>query len=200
MKLRGPKHRLARRFGVNITGTTSRSLEARLQQPPGMHGAKRRRKLSDYGEQLREKQKVRAMYGAPEGQFRRYFQEATRLPGRPGDNLLRLLELRLDNIVYRLGFARTRPMARQLVNHGHILVNGRRVNIPSYQVHLGDVVQLGAAAQRFTPVMEALAHPSAPIPVWLERLDTSGRVRTLPGPQDFEPHINADLIVAYYSR
>ena len=137
MDVRGPKDRLSRRFGVNLSGSASRSLDPRLSQPPGVHGAKRRRKQSQFGEQLGEKQKVRAIYGVKERQFSRYFEEASRQEGRPGENLMRLLEQRLDNVVYRAGFARTRPMARQLVGHRHITINGHIASIPSMRVQNG---------------------------------------------------------------
>src|SRR6266545_2970051 len=128
---RAPKHKLSRRFGIDIYGTGGTQLQRRLAVPPGARPGGRRRKVSEYGLQLLEKQKVKAIYGVAERQFRRYYAEAVRRPGTPGKNLLQLLERRLDNVVYRLGFARSRPMARQMVGHRHVLVNGKKVNIPS---------------------------------------------------------------------
>src|SRR5690606_18309586 len=135
-----PRHKVSRRFGIDIYGTGGPSLQRRLATPPGGQPRGRRRKLSEYGLQLREKQKAKAIYGIAEAQFRRYYKVAASRPGVTGENLLQLLERRLDNVVYRLGFARTRPMARQLVSHGHVRVNGRHVNIPSYAVRPGDTI------------------------------------------------------------
>lgn len=200
MDVRGPKDRLSRRFGINLSGTASRSLDRRLNQPPGIHGAKRRRKPSQYGEQLMEKQKVRAIYGVKERQFSRYFEEASRVPGRPGENLMKLLELRLDNVVYRAGFARTRPMARQLVNHRHITVNGRKAGIPSIRIKPGDVVALASGSEQITGVVEVLRHPVTMAPSWISREGNSARVVADPGPTDYDAHINTGLIVEFYSR
>lgn len=143
-KITRPKGKLVRRFGINIFDTPKydRLLERR-SDPPGQHGANQaRRKVSDYGQQLLEKQKLRHTYGLLEKQFHRTFQKAQRMPGVTGDNLLALLELRLDNAVFRAGFAASRSQARQMVNHGHFQVNGRKVDIPSYRLQPGDVVQV----------------------------------------------------------
>src|SRR5919206_2547898 len=142
MSVRGPKWKQMRRFGVNLFGTRSPGLAKRLEIPPGQHGRRRARKPSEYALQLREKQKARLTYGANERQFRRAYERASRMPGQTGEQMLSLLERRLDNTIYRLGFAPTRPMARQLVSHGHVRVNGRRVNIPSYEVKPGDTINL----------------------------------------------------------
>jgi small subunit ribosomal protein S4 len=199
MASRRPRWKTMRRFGVNLYGTRSSGLQKRLTQPPGQHGQARRRKASEYATQLREKQKVRFMYGTNERQFRRTFERALRMPGRTGEQMLSLLERRLDNVVYRLGFSPTRPMARQLVSHGHILVNGRRVTIPSYEVKPGDAVALKESSREIPGVVEALTS-SPPPPPWLQRLDEEGLVAGLPGPEDFEPHIEPQRIVEYYSR
>ena len=143
---RGPRHKLSRREGVNLTGKASDSLERRLDVPPG--GGRGHRRTSDYGMRLRAKQRVKREYGLLERAFRRVFDQALRLPGITGHNLLILLERRLDNVVYRLGFARTRPMARQLVTHGHIVVNDEKNTIPSYQVAVGETIMLRQAAGR----------------------------------------------------
>ncbi|MFY9111474.1 MAG: 30S ribosomal protein S4, partial [Desulfomonilia bacterium] len=131
---RGPKHKKSRREGVDLYGTGGESLQRRLQQPPGMHGRKTRRRESEYSRHLREKQKVKRMYGLQEKQFLRFFEKARRKSGETGVALLKLLELRLDNVVFRLGFARTRPQARQFVSHGHVRVDGGRLTVPSFLV------------------------------------------------------------------
>lgn len=177
----------------------------RRPYPPGLHGrqAQFRRKVSDYGLQLRAKQKARRVYGVLERQFRRYFREAERRRGLTGTNLLILLESRLDNVVYRLGFAQSRPQARQLVRHGHFEVNGRKVNIPSYLVQAGDVVAVRSGSRDnvyFKDVALDLEHRS--VPEWLSRDDASmsGRVMSLPERGDIDVSINEQLIVEYYSR
>lgn len=187
-----------RRYGVNIFGTRSPGLEKRLGVPPGQHGRRRRRQPSEYALQLREKQKARLTYGANERQFRRYYDRATRIAGRTGDAMMSLLERRLDNVVYRLGYAPTRPMARQLVSHGHVRVNGQRVTIPSYEVRIGDVLTLGDKAQKIPTIEEAQG--GNPIPEWLQRGGFEGRVVAVPGRNDVEAYIEPQRIVEYYSR
>jgi small subunit ribosomal protein S4 len=198
---RHPRHKVSRRFGVDIYGTGGASLARRLNTPPGGQRAagRRPRRPSEYGLQLREKQKVKGAYGVSESQFRRYFGEAFQLPGVTGHNLLQLLERRLDNVIYRLGFARSRPMARQLVGHGHVLVNGRRVTIPSYRVSPGDRVALTQAAARMPQVEEELASRRA-LPHWLDRTETEGQVRALPTRDDVDLPVDDNLIVAFYAR
>ena len=197
----GPKDKLSRREGYNLFGSTSRSLERRLNVPPGVHGQKRRRKESEYGIQLREKQKVKRIYGVLERQFRRFFDMAGRQRGATGEVLLQLLERRLDNAVYRLGFARTRPMARQLVNHGHVVVNGAKVDIPSYIVKPGDAVQMKTKSTDIVGVQEAVADRGQNLPGWLSRDDALvGRVLRLPERAEVEPGISEQLIVEFYSR
>ncbi|MEJ2732735.1 MAG: 30S ribosomal protein S4 [Anaerolineae bacterium] len=177
----------------------------RRPYPPGLHGrqSQYRRKVSDYGLQLRAKQKARRVYGVLERQFRRYFREAERRRGLTGTNLLVILESRLDNVVYRLGFAASRPQARQLVRHGHFEVNGRKVNIPSYLVQPGDVVGVRTASRSkaiFKEIALDLEHRAAP--EWLSRDDItmSGRVMGQPEREDIDVSINEQLIVEYYSR
>jgi small subunit ribosomal protein S4 len=198
MVRREPRHKVSRRFGVDIYGTGGDALKRRLGTPPGGR-ARRRPRLTDYGVQLKEKQKAKAFYGVSEGQFRRYYEQAARQPGDTGENLLRLLERRLDNVVYRLGAARTRPMARQLVSHRHVQVNGRRVNIPSYLVRPGEVISLTEAASQIPAVVEELA-ANRKVPGWLERNGERGQVQRLPGRADVDLPINEDLILAYYAR
>lgn len=193
-----PKHKVSRRFGIDIYGTGGESLRRRIGTPPG--GAPQRRpRVTDYGIQLKEKQKAKAIYGVSETQFRRYYAQAFRQPGDTGDNLLRLLERRLDNVIYRLSLARSRPMARQLVGHGHVKVNGRRVNIPSYQVRPGEVVTLTDAAAQIPGVIEEL-EANRRVPEWLDRAEHSARVIRLPGREDVDLPINEELIVAFYAR
>jgi len=169
---------------------------------PGQHGQSRR-KASEYGIQLREKQKARRIYGILEKQFRNYFEKAERQKGVTGENLLRLLELRLDNVVYRLGFANSRVEARQLVRHGHFTVNGRRVNIPSYLVRVGDqiaVKESSKKAPKFEEISELAAHKT--VPAWLEMDKEAlvGKVIALPEREDIDVPIQEHLIVELYSR
>jgi small subunit ribosomal protein S4 len=177
----------------------------RRNYPPGEHGrqAQYRRKVSDYGLQLRAKQKARRVYGVFERQFRRYFREAERRRGLTGTNLLVLLESRLDNVVYRLGFAMSRAQARQWVRHGHIEVNGRKVNIPSYLVQQGDVVAVRPKSRQstaFREISQDLEHRA--VPAWLSRDDElmTGRVLALPDHKDLDVTLDEHLIVEYYSR
>ena len=170
--------------------------------PPGQHG-QRRPKHSDYGVQLREKQKARRIYGLLEKQFHNYFEKADRMKGKTGDNLLILLERRLDNVVFKLGFAVTRRESRQLVRHGHFLVAGRRVNIPSYLVRPGDVVQIRERSRKILSVNEALdAVVRKGIPTWLEleRENFRGSVKALPSRADITEPIQEQLIVELYSK
>ncbi len=186
----GPKNRLSRREGVDLFGKGNKL--RRSTQVPGQHGAKRVRKVSDYGKQLREKQKVRRMYGIMERQFRRLLTEASRLEGNTGENLLRLLEMRLDNVVYRLGLVPTRNMARQVVGHGHVKINNKKLNIPSYQVKIGDEVSLSESLVR--------ARENLSVPTWLDRQGIIGRVVSKPGRLDTVESVSEQLIVEFYSR
>jgi small subunit ribosomal protein S4 len=195
-----PRDKISRRFGVDIYGTGGASLQRRLDTPPGGR-RNRRRKPSQYAIQLDEKQKVRAMYGVEERQFRRYFEQAGRRVGPHGANLLTLLERRLDNFVYRLGFARSRPMARQLVSHGHIRVDGQRVNVPSFSVEQGQTISVAPGATDIPALVEELGS-GRPLPAWLERVEPgpAGRVVRLPEREDIELPIDERLIVGYYAR
>lgn len=195
----GPKHRLARREGVNLLDKTSASLLRRLNIPPGVHGAKRRRKLSEFGLQLREKQKAKVTYGLLEHQFKRLVKDVQRKKGETGELLLAMLETRLDNIVYRLGFARSRFAARQLVSHGHVFVNGKRVSIPSYHVQPDDVVSLATKMQHNPHVVKVLEEKKETLP-FVVRKGTSGKVLRLPKREDVELLFDTQLIIEYYSR
>lgn len=202
----GPKCKLSRREGTDLmlkSGVRALDSKCKIDTPPGVHGASRKGKLSDYGTQLREKQKVRRIYGVLERQFRNYFKEASRLKGSTGERLLQLLEQRLDNVVYRSGFAATRAEARQLVSHRSILLNGRVVNFPSCQVHPGDVVEVREKAKgqlRIKAAMELSGQREKP--TWIE-IDESKLVATfkaVPERSDLSADINENLIVELYSK
>jgi small subunit ribosomal protein S4 len=182
---------------------TDKCAVSRRPKPPGQHGDKRT-KLSEFGIRLREKQKVRRIYGVIEQQFSRYFEQADREKGRTGVNLLGLLERRLDNTLMRMGFAASRSEGRQVVLHKHVLVNGHRVNVPSYQIHVGDVVTIRESARAQKRIEAAIAGAeSRPIVSWLEvnRKEFTGKVIGLPVREELnEPSIHEQYIVEYYSR
>lgn len=201
----GPKCKLARREGTDLflkSGVRALESKCKAEAIPGQHGARRGR-LSDYGVQLREKQKVRRIYGVLEKQFRNYYSEAARLKGATGENLLQLLESRLDNVVYRMGFGATRAEARQMVSHKAILVNGTVVNIPSYQVKAGDVVSVREKAKKQLRVQSALALAAQRgEPEWID-VDSDkleGVFKSMPDRQDLSSEINENLIVELYSK
>ena len=196
----GPRTKVSRRARQLLDETKARYFDRR-PYPPGEHGRGRIRE-SQYQIQLREKQKVRHIYGVLEKQFRRYYKEANRQAGVTGTNLLRLLESRLDNVVYRSGFARTRPQARQLVNHSHFEVNGRKVNIPSYQVKPGDVITLRQRSEELFPVQQAVDTVDRPAVEWLD-VDAGARrvtVITLPSREQIDTDIQEQLVVELYSK
>ncbi|MBN1957570.1 MAG: 30S ribosomal protein S4 [Desulfuromonadales bacterium] len=204
-KFTGPKGKLVRRFGSNIFDSPKydRLLE-RKNHPPGQHGDKQqRRKLSDYGLQLLEKQKLKSCYGLLEKQFRRTFDRASQQKGITGDNLLRLLETRLDNTVFRAGFGTTRMQARQLINHGHLQVNGRRVTIPSFQVKSGDVVSVrNTEKSRQLVAKNILSSPRFQQPNWVEVSSEKQQfaVQRLPARDEINVDINEQLIIELYSK
>jgi small subunit ribosomal protein S4 len=200
----GPKARVSRRLGVNIFGTAgeTKALDKR-PYPPGEHGRTRRRSQnSEYLTQLQEKQKARFSYGITERQFRNIYAEASRQKGVTGETLLRLLECRLDNLVYRSGWAATRPQARQFVGHGHINVNGRRVDIPSFRVRVGDVIELREKAREMTTVRWNLDVLDRAAPAWLEAGDDGQQVtvRELPVRDQIDIPVREQLIVELYSK
>lgn len=175
----------------------------RRAYPPGQHGQRRGGKLSDYQLQLREKQKVKRMYGLLENQFRRYYQLAERHKGITGTNLLLLLECRLDNVLYRMGFASSRDQARQIVRHNHVLVNGRRVNIPSFQVKVGSVVEIQEKKRKVPIILEAMETVARRgIPNWMEvdKEKFRGTLKALPNREDLTMPIQESLIVEFYSK
>ncbi len=201
----GPTCKLSRREGTDLflkSGVRALDSKCKPESVPGQHGARRGR-LSDYGVQLREKQKVRRMYGLLEKQFHSYYKEAARLKGATGENLLQLLESRLDNVVYRMGFGSTRAESRQLVAHKAILVNGKAVNIPSYQVQPGDVISVREKAKKQLRVQSALALAGQRgEPEWMEvsveKLE--GTFKAAPERQELSSEINENLIVELYSK
>lgn len=201
----GPKCKLSRREGTDLflkSGIRSLEDKCKAETQPGQHG-QRRGRLSDYGVQLREKQKVRRMYGVLEKQFRGYYQEAARQKGATGENLLQLLESRLDNVVYRIGFGSTRAEARQLVSHKAILVNGETVNIASYQVAEGDVISIREKAKQQLRIKSALEQSANRAPVeWIDvnsdKLE--GQFKHKPERSELPPEINESLIVELYSK
>ena len=195
----GPMYRKSRRFGFSVL-ETGKEL-AKKSTIPGQHGASRGKKLSNYGTQLQEKQKVRFMYGVNEKQFRRTFEEAGKMKGVHGENFLRLLESRLDNMVYRLGFATTRKGARQLVNHGHITVNGKKVDIPSYRVKVGDVIAVKEQSVNHPAIKAALEATHNRVEfVTFDENKLSGTYVRLPERSELNPEINESLIVEFYNR
>ncbi|MBE0479753.1 MAG: 30S ribosomal protein S4 [Dehalococcoidia bacterium] len=203
----GPVCRICRRHGEKmfhkgVKCFTPKCPVVKRHTPPGQHGVSRR-KVSDYSMQLREKQKARYIYGVLESQFRKHFAEAERRPGLSGENLLQILEMRLDNVVYRLGFAESRRQARQFVRHGHITVNGRVTNIPSYLVQVGQVITWKEESRK-SPVYEAVLQniASKVIPGWLslDQTTLTGEVLRAPSREEIEAAIDERLIVAYYAR
>jgi small subunit ribosomal protein S4 len=193
----GPKDRLSRREGFDLFGKGAKL--TRLSVPPGLHGPKGLRKPSQYGSQLREKQKVKRMYGIFEKQFKKYVTIALKSRGNTGEKLLMLLEKRLDNVIYRLGFSPTRSSARQLVSHKHVLVNGKKVNIPSYQVRKGDVVSMDKKASEIPAVKKSIQDDKK-IPGWLKRKALAGMIERNPKIDDISEPISTQDIVEFYSR
>ena len=203
----GPTCKLARREGADLSlKSPARALDSKckFEQKPGQHGASKKARLSDYAVQLREKQKVKRIYGLLERQFRNVYAKAANQKGNTGENLLRILEARLDNIVYRMGFAVTRAQARQLVSHKAVTVNGKCVNLPSYQVKAGDEVAIAERAKNQLRVQEAvtLSQEMDLVPTWIE-VDSKkmlGNVKALPERSDLPSDINENLIVELYSK
>ena len=202
----GPKCKLSRRLGTDLSlKGRGRSLESKCQldKPPGQHGDKKNRRQSDYATQLFEKQKLRYIYGLLERQFRNYYTEAARRKGATGENLLQLLECRLDNVVYRMGFGATRAEARQLVSHRAIAVNGAIVNVPSFQVSPADVVAIRERAKKQTRIQDSLAvAEQVGFPEWLD-VDTKkmqGIFKNVPERSDLPADINESLVVELYSK
>jgi small subunit ribosomal protein S4 len=204
----GPVCRLCRREGTKLflKGTKCLSDRCPIEKrnfPPGMHGKDRKAKIVGYGLQLHEKQKAKRMYFTLEGQFREYYEKANRATGVTGELLIQQLERRLDNVAYRLGFAISRRQARQVVRHGHVTVNGKKVNIPSYQVQVGDEIAIRDSAKKLLIVEQGAQYAAQnPVPAWLEaNFETfTGRVLSLPKRKDVNLPINEQLIVELYSK
>ena len=202
----GPKAKLSRREGTDLfLKSARRSIadKSKFDTKPGQHGRTSGQRTSDYGLQLREKQKVKRMYGVLEKQFRNYYTEASRLAGKTGENLLVLLETRLDNVIYRAGFAKSRDMARQIVRHGHILVNGRKVDIPSFHVSQFDIIDVRTKSQDLTPFIVASAEfGEKSVPAWLEVVPSSMRiiVHGQPTRAIIDTQVQEQLIVELYSK
>ncbi|MBI1386880.1 MAG: 30S ribosomal protein S4 [bacterium] len=204
----GPVCKLCRAEGLKLFLKGKKCLSAkcpisRRNYPPGQHGQRRAGKKSDYGLQLREKQKAKRTYGVLERQFRRYYQEASRMRGVTGENLLHLLERRLDNVIFRLGFAASRSQARQLIRHNHVLVNGKRVNIPSFLVKVGQNLEIKESSRNVPGVMEAVSlRKSTGAFAWLERDDKNftGRLTRLPTVDEIALPVKEQMIVELYSK
>ena len=201
----GPKLKLSRREGTDLflkSGVRAIDSKCKLETAPGQHGARKPR-LSEYGTQLREKQKVRRIYGVLEKQFRNYYKDAARLKGNTGENLLQLLETRLDNVVYRMGFGATRAESRQLVSHKSIMVNGRVVNIPSFKVSANDVVSIREKSRtqaRIKAALEVAAQREKPTWVEVDSAKMEGAFKRVPERSDLSAEINEQLIVELYSK
>ena len=204
----GPVCKLCRREGMKLFLKGERCFTPkcaidRRNQPPGQHGQRRRGKVSDFGLQLREKQKARRTYGVLEKQFRRHFAMAENRPGVTGENLIQVLETRLDNVVYRLGIADSRPQARQLVNHGHFIVNGHKTDIPSYICKPGDVISVRPdhlGDEYFKTALLGIARKDVPAWLTLDPRALVGKVISMPARADLEVNLNEQLIVEFYSR
>ena len=203
----GPACRLCRREKVKLflKGARCETPKCAIERrpfPPGDHGRDRMRQGSEYQTQLREKQKARRIYGVLERQFRNMYEEANRQAGITGENLLRMLELRLDNVTYRAMFGTSRTQSRQLVSHGHVLVNGKRVTIPSYRLRIGDVVSLAPKARDLITIRQNLDTIDRPIPGWLESEDSGNavKVRALPEREQIDTQVREQLIVELYSK
>jgi small subunit ribosomal protein S4 len=195
----GPKHKLARREGVNLLEKNSASLLRRLNVPPGVHGKKGKRRPSEFGQQLREKQKAKVTYGLLEKQFRKVVDLASKQQGDTGELLLSLLERRLDNVVYRLGMTKSRMMSRQFVGHGHVLVNGKKMTIPSYTVQVGDVITLDEKIQKNPDVIKVLEEDKETMG-FLEKKGPAGKMVRLPVADDIQVPFSTRQIIEYYSR
>ena len=195
----GPKRRLSRREGFALFAKDAKALEKKGAVPPGQHGIGRRRRISEYGVQLREKQKAKRIFGLLEKQFKRYFEQASKVKGATGLALLQVLETRLDNVVYRLGFAKSRDGARQLVSHGHIKVDDKKVAIPSYQVGINQTIAISDKLRDNTQIKKSLEE-SETLPEWLEKRATVGKGLRNPAREEMEQSIDEQLIVEFYSR
>jgi len=200
-KYTGPKNRLSRREGVNLQDKTSGSLARRLTVPPGVHGPKGGRgKHSEYSLQLREKQKAKRIYGLLEKQFKKYFESSSKVAGKTGEVLLQTLERRLDNSLYRLGLVPSRLMGRQLVSHGHVFIDGKKVNIPSYLLKIDQVISLSPKAVEMPAVKKLLEAEEVKVPDYFEKKAAVGRLLKIPTRDEIPTEVNEQLIIEFYSR
>ena len=194
----GPKDRLSRREGFDLFGKGAKL--TRLTVPPGVHGPRGTRRSSQYSKQLREKQKVKRLYGVLEKQFRKYVDLALKSKGNTGEVLLSYLERRLDNVIFRLGFAATRPAARQLISHKHIIIDGKKVNIPSYLVRPGETIMMTSVAMSIPSIKRLLDEEDFQVPSWLRRKAAAGKIVSIPKKDDITEPISGQDIVEFYSR
>jgi small subunit ribosomal protein S4 len=195
----GPKHKLARREGINLLEKSSNSLMRRLNVPPGVHGKKGKRRASEFGTQLREKQKAKVTYGILERQFKQMVQAVSAQKGDTEELLLSSLERRLDNIVYRLGLSKSRMMARQIVVHGHVLVNNKKMTIPSYTVKEGDLITLSSTILKNPDIAKLMEEKTELLP-FLEKKGPVGKLKRMPTASDIMPPFSTRQIIEYYSR
>ncbi len=204
MKYTGPKARLCRREGINLFGSEKyQKIMGRRPGIPGIHGGKRLGKMTEYAKQLREKQKAKRMFGLSEKQFRRTFDRASAMSGVAGSNLLQLLERRLDNVLYRSGFAMTRMQSRQFVSHGLFMLNGRRIDIPSVQIRVGDVIEIRSKSKTspvFKKNLEELSNVDTPTWLKVDAKKLQVEIVDLPAAQHFEQAVESQMIVEFYSR
>lgn len=206
MRYRGPRNRIARRvatdLGFKTIGTKAHaSLLKKLNVPPGQHGARSRRKISDYGKQIQEKQKIKYTFGVTERQMKNYLRKALKKTGNTSLYLSQFLEQRLDNIIYKLGFVPTRMAARQLITHGHIKVGDRIVDVPSYQVKIGNIISFTKEKTTTIPYIEnTLSKKDTIIPDWLERKGVVGKMISLPSGEEIGKQINLRAVIGFYSR
>ncbi len=204
MKYTGPKARLCRREGINLFGSDKyQKIMGRRPGIPGIHGGKRLGKMTEYAKQLREKQKAKRMFGLSEKQFRRTFDRASAMNGAAGANLLQLLERRLDNVLYRAGFAMTRMQSRQFVSHGLFMLNGRRIDVPSVQIRVGDIIEIRPKSKNspvFKKNLEELSNADTPTWLKVDAKKLQVEIVDLPAAQHFEQAIESQMIVEFYSR
>ncbi len=200
MNYNGPKVKISRKLGINLTPKAGK-IAGKKPYPPGQHGnTKRRAKQSDYGKQLLEKQRIRLQYNISESQMSAYYTKATKLTGNTADLLVQLLESRLDAVVYRAGFSRSTYAARQYVVHGHVLVNGHRVNVPSYQVKVGDVVSIKEKSRSLDCFQEAIRNSGSPAYLEVSKAEFSSKLAYIPAREEIPIQCEISLVVEYYSR
>ncbi|MGE5480840.1 MAG: 30S ribosomal protein S4 [Chloroflexota bacterium] len=200
MNYTGPKVKISRKLGISLTAKAGKITTSK-PYPPGQHGnTKRRAKQSDFGRQLLEKQRLRLQYNISESQMVNYYKKATRLGGNTGSDLVMLLETRLDAVVFRSGFARSIYSARQIVGHGHVLVNGKRLNVPSYRVQVNDVVQIKEKSRNIETVQDAIRHSAAPAYLTVSKADFSSKLNYAPVREDVPVQCEVPLVVEFYSR